>query len=114
MTRRGQAGVVATADKGLPTSPHAGGRLLIPGEALQHVKAKELIAFILFYLVPFEGEVTEGGGDLPLEVHNDFFGFVFEEQLKVIILPIVGDLMNRVPVMTHPPLRWGQGWLCHI
>lgn len=55
--------------------------LLIPGEALQDVKAKELIALILFYLVPFDGEVREGErGPPPLEVQNDFFGFVFEEQ----------------------------------
>lgn len=39
------------------------------------MKAKELIVLILFYLVPFDGEVTEGGGDPPLEVQNDFFGF---------------------------------------
>lgn len=66
--------------RGLLTSPHAGERLSIPGEALQDVKAKELIALILFYFVPFDGEVIEGGGDPPLEVQNDFFGFVFEEQ----------------------------------
>lgn len=52
----------------------------IPGEALQDVKAKELIALILIYLLPFDGGVTEGVGDPPLEVRNDFFAFVFEEQ----------------------------------
>lgn len=50
----------------------------IPGEALQDVKAKELIALILFYLLPMVR--TEGVGNPPLEVRNDFFGFVFEKQ----------------------------------
>lgn len=47
----------------LPTSPRAGGGggISIPGEALQAVKAKQLIALILHYLIPLNGEVTECG-----------------------------------------------------
>lgn len=41
------------------------------------MKVKEPIALMLFYLVAFDGEVREGGGDPPLEVQMDFFGFVF-------------------------------------
>lgn len=65
----------------LPTSLRAaaGGKRSIPREVLQDVKAKMLIALILLYLIPLNGEVREWEGDPPMDVQNEFSGFVFEE-----------------------------------
>ena len=70
-------------------------------------RPKELIALILFYLAPFNGEVTEwwwcgvGGG---LLWKSRMISFVVSLKNTVVIFPVVSHLVN---------LWWGQGWLCH-
>lgn len=93
VTSCSQTGVVANADR----------------KGFQRVKAKELSFFSALFSLMVRRQRREG----TLLWKSRMTFLVLSLKNKVIILHIVSDLVNRVPVMAPSSLPWGQGWLCH-